>query len=228
MPQKPPRTERITIAGAAGDIQVLLETPDPVDARHFAVVCHPHPLFGGTLDNKVVHTVARACEELGAPAIRFNFRGVGSSAGTYDGGTGETEDTLAVIAYGQSRWPGASLWLAGFSFGGAVAIRAASRAQPELLIAVAPGVMRLDGPDVSAIGTRTAPWLVIQGDADEVIDPNIVLSWAQKITPPPAVKVLRGAGHFFHGKLHELRGSVLDFLRSAAQGTNGPPQKQTR
>ena len=228
VPQKPPRAERVAIAGPAGDIQALIETPESADTRHFAVVCHPHPLFGGALDNKVVYTLARACEELGAAAIRFNFRGVGSSAGTYDEGTGETEDALAVIAHGRSRWPGARLWLAGFSFGGAVAIRAAARARPERLIAVAPGVMRLDGPDVSAISTRTAPWLIVQGDADEVIDPGIVLSWAQKVTPPPAIKVLAGASHFFHGRLHELRATVLDFLREAAQPANEPPQKQTR
>ncbi|HEY3785566.1 MAG TPA: alpha/beta hydrolase [Steroidobacteraceae bacterium] len=218
MAHQPPRAERISIAGPAGDIQTLIETPEPQDPSHFAVVCHPHPLFGGTLDNKVVYTVARACEELGAAAIRFNFRGVGSSAGTYGEGLGETEDALAVIAYGRSRWPGAALWLAGFSFGGAVAIRAASRAQPERLIAVAPGVMRLDGPDVGAIRSRTAPWLVVQGDADEVIDPETVLGWARALSPPPQISVLAGASHFFHGRLHELRTVLLEFLSAPAPG----------
>jgi len=202
------------IPGPAGSLQILIETPDPQDTRHFAVVCHPHPLFGGTLDNKVVYTVARACEELGAPAIRFNFRGVGSSAGAHDGGAGETEDALAVIAYGRARWPDAALWLAGFSFGGAVAIQAAVRVRPDRLIAVSPGVMRLDGPDVTAVRTRTSPWLIVQGDADEVIAPERVLEWARTISPPPAIKVLAGASHFFHGRLQELRQAVLEFLQA--------------
>lgn len=213
MVHKPPRSERIAISGPAGDIQALVETPDPQDARHFAVVCHPHPLFGGTLENKVVYTLARACEELGAPAIRFNFRGVGSSAGKYDEGIGETEDALAVIAYGRARWPDAALWLAGFSFGGAVAIRAAARAHPERLIAVAPAVMRLDRLDVSAAQPRSCPWLIVQGDADDVLEADAVLKWASNVSPQPVVRVLRGAGHFFHGRLHELRTGVLSFLQ---------------
>jgi len=106
---KPPRAERLTLPGPAGGLEALIETPAGAAAAPsaFAVVCHPHPLFGGTLDNKVVYTVARAFEQLGAPAIRFNFRGVGASAGVHDEGRGETEDALAVIAWGRARWPGA-------------------------------------------------------------------------------------------------------------------------
>src|ERR1700749_3997764 len=103
MQQKPPRSESIVIPGPAGAIQALVETPHVLDARHFAVVCHPHPLYGGTLDNKVVYTLARAFEELGAPAVRFNFRGVAASQGKYDDGAGETDDALAVISYGRQR-----------------------------------------------------------------------------------------------------------------------------
>jgi uncharacterized protein len=214
MPHKPPRAERVVIPGPAGDIQALVETPELPDARHFAVVCHPHPLFGGTLDNKVVYTLARALEELGAPAIRFNFRGVGSSAGKYDEGVGETEDTLAVIAYGRARWPDAALWLAGFSFGGAVAIRAAAHARPERLVAVSPAVMRLGRLDVSDTVTRSCPWLIVQGDADEVLEAKAVLQWASKVSPVPEVRVMQGASHFFHGRLNELRDHVLAFMRA--------------
>jgi uncharacterized protein len=211
MVSKPPRAERIVIPGPAGDIQTLIETPagDASDLRHFGVVCHPHPLYGGTLDNKVVYTLARAFEELGAPAIRFNFRGVGTSAGQYDEGRGETEDALAVVAYGRERWPRAELWLAGFSFGGAVAIRAAARANPARLVAVAPAVMRVS---VDAV-TPSCPWLIVQGDADDLVEPGAVLDWASQLSPPPAVKVLPGAGHFFHGRLHELRETVLAFMK---------------
>jgi alpha/beta superfamily hydrolase len=176
------------------------------------VVCHPHPLYGGTLDNKVVYTLARAFEELGAPAIRFNFRGVGTSTGQYDEGIGETEDALAVIAYGRQRWPSAALWLAGFSIGGAVAIRAAGRAVPTRLVAVAPAIAWVNVQDV----VTPSKWLVVQGDADDVVLPDSVLEWAAKRSPAPAVSVVAGAGHFFHGQLLELREIVLAFMRESA------------
>jgi alpha/beta superfamily hydrolase len=214
---KPPRAERLLIPGPAGDIQALIETPaDPVvdagEVRAFAVVCHPHPLYGGTLDNKVVYTLARAFEELGAPAIRFNFRGVGTSTGQYDNGIGETEDALAVIAYGRQRWPRAALWLAGFSFGGAVAIRAAQRANPDQLVAAAPAVTRVNVQDV----VTPSRWLIVQGASDDVVLPDAVLEWASKRSPAPTVNVLPGAGHFFHGQLLALREVVLAFLRESA------------
>ncbi|MGH8290570.1 MAG: alpha/beta hydrolase [Steroidobacteraceae bacterium] len=214
---KPPRSERVTIAGPAGDIEALVEMPagdrvaaDAVPAR-FGVICHPHPLYGGTLDNKVVYTLARAFVELGVPAIRFNFRGVGGSSGHHDEGRGETADVLGVIAYGRERWPGAALWLAGFSFGGAVALRAAAPARPETLVAVAPGITRVA---MQGVGSPPCPWLIVQGDADDVIEPSAVLEWARRQSMPPAVRLLNGAGHFFHGRLHELRQVVLEFLRA--------------
>ncbi len=184
----------------------------------FAVVCHPHPLFGGTLDNKVVYTVARAFEQLGAPAIRFNFRGVAASAGSYDEGRGESEDALAIIRFGRQRWPGVPLWLAGFSFGGAVAARIAAAAKPERLVLVAPGITRLERADFEAARAAQpeCPWLIVQGDADDVVPPAAVLEWAagrQPLAgvPAPTVSVLPGAGHFFHGRINELREAVLAF-----------------
>lgn len=210
-----PRTERVTIAGSAGDLEAIVESrAEPSAAAEaavsrFGVVCHPHPLYGGTLDNKVVYTLARAFVELGVPAIRFNFRGVGASSGRFDEGLGETADVLDVIAYGRERWPGASLWLAGFSFGGAVAVRAAAQARPERLVVVAPGITRVA---MQGVGSPPCPWLIIQGDADDVIDPAAVLEWARHQTVPPAVRLLPGAGHFFHGRLHELRAVVLEYL----------------
>ena len=121
----PPKTS-LVIDGPAGSLEALLEDPG-ADGRHFAVVCHPHPLHGGTMHNKVVHTLARALQEQGMPTLRFNYRGVGASAGAYDDGRGETEDALAVIAWGRRRWPGAQLVLAGFSFGAFVASHAIAR-----------------------------------------------------------------------------------------------------
>jgi alpha/beta superfamily hydrolase len=238
MVSKPRRAERLVIPGPAGDIQALIETPaDPVDTdevRAFGVICHPHPLYGGTLDNKVVYTLARAFEQLGAPAIRFNFRGVGASEGEYDEGIGETDDALAVITYGRHRWPRAALWLAGFSFGGAVAIRASGRVkscsaaesalrhfQPagegrdfwplERLVVAAPAITLVDVQDV----ITPSKWLIVQGGADDVVLPRAVLEWAAKRSPPPTVTALAGAGHFFHGHLPELREAVLTFMRDS-------------
>lgn len=210
------RSERVRIAGPAGEIEALVERPadgsvDGAAPARFGVICHPHPLYGGTLDNKVVYTLARAFIELGVPSIRFNFRGVGASAGRYDDGRGETADALAVIAYGRDRWPGAALWLAGFSFGGAIALRAAAQSQCERLVAVAPGVTRIA---MEGVGSPGCPWLVIQGDADDVIEPPAVLAWVSRQTSPPVLRVLPGAGHFFHGRLHDLRAVVLEFLRA--------------
>lgn len=219
---KPPRAERVRLAGPVGEIEALVETPagDAAAAgappARFGVVCHPHPLYGGTLDNKVVYTVARAFVELGVPTIRFNFRGVGGSAGSYDDGRGETADALAVIAYGRERWPGAALWLGGFSFGGAVAVRAAAQAQPERLVAVAPGITRVA---MEGVDSPACPWLVVQGDADDVIEPAAVLDWVKRQSVAPTVHLLPRAGHFFHGRLHELRSAVLDFLSTPKQGT---------
>jgi alpha/beta superfamily hydrolase len=179
----------------------------------FAIVCHPHPLYGGTLDNKVVYTLARAFLACGAAVVRFNFRGVGVSAGHYDEGRGETADALAAIAYGRARWPGTVLWLAGFSFGAAVAVRAAATAEPTRLVLVAPGVTRvaLDG-----VPSPRCPWLLVQGDADEVIEPASVLSWAQRQDRAPVLRSFPGTGHFFHGRLPELRAAVEAFITETA------------
>jgi alpha/beta superfamily hydrolase len=209
-----PLAERLQLPGPAGALQALIETPVPEGAPTgavpaFGVVCHPHPLYGGTMDNKVVHTVARAFQQLGAPCIRFNFRGVGTSAGTYDEGRGETEDALAVVGFGRARWPGAALWLGGFSFGGAVAFLAQARAQASRLVLVAPGVTKID---VTHAPTPQVPWLVIQGDADDVVPADFVLGWARSLEPAPAIHVLEGAGHFFHGRINELRDAVLAFM----------------
>lgn len=210
---RPPRPLRETIAGPAGSLEILIE--DPADATSapplaYGVVCHPHPQMGGTMNNKVVHTVARALQEAGLPTIRFNYRGVGESAGAYDEGRGETQDALAVAAFGAARWPGAALWLAGFSFGGFVAIDAARSVAPARLIAVAPAVSRFENPESSG---PQCPWLVIQGDADEVIDASAVLAWADMQQPRPRIAVVAGASHFFHGRLPDLREAALGFAR---------------
>jgi alpha/beta superfamily hydrolase len=202
----------LILQGPAGDLEACLDFPAADSAAAapsaFAVVCHPHPLYGGTLTNKVVHTLARSFSDSGMPSLRFNFRGVGASAGTHDGGPGEVQDALAVVRYGRERWPQARLWLAGFSFGAAVAVRASLDAAPAGLVAVAPAVDRME---LGAV-TPAAPWLVVLGDADEVVAPQRMLEWARGLHPAPTLQVLPGAGHFFHGRLPELRARVTAFL----------------
>jgi alpha/beta superfamily hydrolase len=206
--------ESLLLRGPAGDLEARLDFPaGGAGAAHAtpaacAVVCHPHPLFGGTLTNKVVHTLGRTFNDAGMPSLRFNFRGVGASAGTHDGGPGEVEDALAAVRYCRERWPQVRVWLAGFSFGAAVAVRAGLAAAPVGVVAVAPAVDRMD---IGAV-TPQCPWLVLLGDADDVVSPQRMLEWAQGLRPPPVIQVLAGAGHYFHGRLPELRAAVLAFI----------------
>ena len=207
------QAERLTLEGPAGKLEALIEMPaeltDAMTPVHaFGVVCHPHPLYGGNMDNKVVWALSRAFQQRGAPVIRFNFRGVGASAGSYDEARGETLDALAVIAYGRERWPQAALWLAGFSFGGVVALRAAHQGHAALLVTVAPGITKIDpGPVVPG-----CPWLIVQGDADDVVPAQVVIPWARQLAAAPPLTVIPGAGHFFHGRINELRAAVVAFL----------------
>lgn len=214
MSLQPPRPERLEIPGPVGLLEALREVPAAAQApRAFGVICHPHPLFGGTMTNKVVHMLARSCHELGVPTLRFNFRGVGASAGQYDDGRGETDDALAMIEQGRALWPGAALWLAGFSFGAWVALRAAPRAAAARLVTVAPPVGRWD---FAGLGTPGCPWLIVQGDQDELVDAAAVQQWAALQQPAPKLALLTGAEHFFHGRLNELRDVVNGFLKDAA------------
>jgi len=205
-----PRPERLFIEGEAGALEAIVEETE-VAGSSYAIICHPHPLFGGTMDNKVVTTVARALHETGIPTVRFNFRGVGASAGAFDQGVGETADADAVASWGGARWPGRTLVIAGFSFGAYVALRLAQRRVPRHLITIAPALQRLDEPEMAV---PRCPWLVVQGDADEVVDPAAVISWVNGLEPKPRLVVLPGVGHFFHGRLRELRDAVVDAIRS--------------
>jgi alpha/beta superfamily hydrolase len=203
----PPPREALTLDGPAGRIEALLDTPSGALAPAVAVVCHPHPQHQGTMLNKVVHTIGRALNDLQIPALRFNFRGVGASEGAYADGVGETEDALAVVAWARRRYPGTDLWLAGFSFGAAVAIRAAAASPCRQLITVAPPVARMaslvadPGPD--------CPWLLVQGTADEVVQAADVEAWARTRTPQPDLVLLPEVDHFFHGRLTLLRDTIV-------------------
>jgi alpha/beta superfamily hydrolase len=214
-PFRPPPPRAVTIAGPAGAIEARLEDPiGPGKAvRRIGVVCHPHPLFDGTMQNKVVHTTARAMQEAGAPTVRFNFRGVGQSAGAHDAGLGEVDDAVAVVKWLRERFQCDDLWLAGFSFGAAVALQAASRVSPRRLVTIAPPVGRII---TSPIPRAACPWRVVHGGRDELVAVDAVRQWVETYDPPPELIVVADAVHFFHGKLLELRAAVLEFLRQDA------------
>lgn len=203
-----------SIAGPAGELEVLVDVPANADGRLIAVICHPHPLFGGNMHNKVAHILARTCNDLGAIAVRFNFRGVGKSAGTHDDGRGETDDALTVLAWAAERWPGAQVWLAGFSFGAAMALRSALRHPVTKLVTVAPALRWLEQVSNTQAGSvPECPWLVVQGDQDELVNAAAVQAWAQGLARAPQIVLMPGAEHFFHGRLNELREIVREWLR---------------
>jgi len=185
-------TRREFIAGPAGRIECAVDKPDG-PAKGVALVAHPHPLFGGTLDNKVVQTLARAFVELGYETWRPNFRGVGETEGVHDEGRGELEDLQAVLNAIKTQ----KFILAGFSFGASLAAKLAERAKPEWLVLVGVGITRIMAPPVPP-GT-----LVIHGENDDTVPLAAVLDWARPQELP--VVVVPGAGHFFHRKLHILR-----------------------
>ena len=226
-----PCNQTLTITGPAGALEALMACPARGGSagavfRPTAVILHPHPLHGGTMQNKVVHTLARAFNELGVASVRFNFRGVGASAGSFAHGVGETEDALAVIEWVRAQRPGAAVWLAGFSFGAYVALRTAQRANVAGLITVAPAVHLYD---FSTLSIPSCPWLLIQGEADEVVPVEAVRAWLSGIAaapahpraprhlgscpaPHPQTLFLPGASHFFHGRLNDLKAALHDFV----------------
>ena len=198
--------------GAAGPIEVATALPKPDEARRgVAVICHPHPLHGGTMQNKVVTMLERSLRELGLATLRFNFRGVGGSAGTHDEGDGEARDVVALAEWALRVRPGDALWLAGFSFGAYVALRATRHLPVRRLVLVAPPVERYG---FTNLPHPPCPWLVVMGEDDEVVDPEAVFGWiASMPQDPPALVRMPGATHFFHGRLMDLRGAVKNGVR---------------
>jgi uncharacterized protein len=204
------KTERFQLQGAAGAIEALRDLPEGT-SRGVAVIAHPHPLFGGTMDNKVVQTLARAFVQCGWTALRFNFRGVGATAGQHDAGIGETDDLLAIVA---SQAPEGALALAGFSFGSFVASRAlASLWTPrsiEKIVFVGTAASRFE---VTALPPEAHDrTLVVHGEKDETVPLQSVFDWARPQSLP--VTVVPGGEHFFHGQLPLLKDLVVRHLRS--------------
>ena len=189
------------ISGSVGDLQLQIDMPTEPDAsKPVVLLCHPHPLYGGSLQNKVVHMLARGFNDNGLTTVRFNFRGVGKSQGAFDQGEGEAADVALIADY--IRQQSASIWLAGFSFGAYVAAKAHQEIQAERLLLVAPSVTLYNMDHIHNI---LIPWSVIQGSEDEVIDPAAIKAWLALQQQAPTLHWLEGAGHFFHGRLNELR-----------------------
>jgi alpha/beta superfamily hydrolase len=207
------RAERLFIDGPAGLLEAILELPTEEKPLGSVVVCHPHPQHGGTMHNKVAHTLARAFVRSGFASLRFNFRGTEKSEGKYDDGNGEIDDALAAIAWMRERYPASALWLAGFSFGAAIAVKAAVATEVDGLVSVAPAITRF------ATGFEsqpTCPWLIVQGDQDELVDVDETVSWADGLEPGPELLIIPDGEHFFHGRLHELREAVAEFVVDSA------------
>ena len=204
-----PTTKKLSIAGPAGELEALVDLPGEGEPLALAVICHPHPQHGGTMHNKVAHTLARTFARLGFAALRFNFRGNERSEGEYDEGRGEVDDALAATAWLAEEFPGLPVWIAGFSFGAAMAIKAAQRRDYAGLVSVAPAVSRFAAdPGLQP----QCPWLIIQGDEDELVEADETIEWVNSLEPGPELVVLAGAEHFFHGRLVDLRKLVSTFV----------------
>jgi alpha/beta superfamily hydrolase len=216
----PTKATALTLQGPAGNLEVATNVPDPADARAgVAVICHPHPLQGGTMHNKVVTTLERSLRELGLATVVFNFRGTGASQGAFDDGVGETEDLIAVATWAQHARPRDALWLAGFSFGSYVAARAASQLPVRQMISVAPPVGRWD---FSHLASPLCPWLIVQGEADEIVDPQAVFAWVAAQPEPPTLVRMPETTHFFHRRLMDLRGVVKNGVRANLPSLKNP------
>ena len=203
--------QAISINGPAGNIEALLNVPTNADqSRAVAIICHPHPLHGGSMNNKVVYTIGKAFSNLGVPSIRFNFRGVGKSEGVFADSIGETDDTLAVIAFAKQCYPEHQIWLSGFSFGAYVSLRATQACEVNQLITVAPAVNLYNLDDYRPVN---CPWLLIQGTDDEIVPVEAVENWISTLKPRPELQLLENTGHFFHGKLIELRERIEEHLQ---------------
>jgi alpha/beta superfamily hydrolase len=206
------QTEKRRLPGPAGDIEVQIDNPVEGPRHGVALIAHPHPLFGGTMDNKVVQTIARAFVQAGWVAVRFNFRGVGASAGVHDEGRGEADDMALLL---QTLAPNGPIALAGFSFGAFVAAQLAHRlesmgrlADLQKLVLVGTATSRFNVPEVPQVMREHA--LVLHGEADDTVALSTVMEWARPQVLP--VTVIPGGGHFFHGQLPLLKGLVLNYL----------------
>lgn len=202
------KVQSLTLEGPAGRLEALLELPEGARSDLAGLVCHPHPLYGGTLHNKVVHHTSRALQELGLPVLRFNFRGAGLSEGTHDEGRGEAEDVRAGLRYLREQFPQADVVLAGFSFGAWVGLRVAC-SEPRVRALVGVGV----GANLSRhdfLAACKQPKLFVQGTRDQYGSPENVQALFEQAAPPKHIVWIENADHFFGGHLEELRRAIVE------------------
>jgi len=197
------------IDGPAGQLELMVAEPHKEHSKAWGIVCHPHPLFGGTMHNKIVTTLVKTFQGMGANTIRFNFRGVMRSEGQFDNGEGELDDLLAVVDWILQQHPQQEIWLAGFSFGGYIAAKGATQIATTKLVTVAPPVQHFPMQNLPPIKCR---WVLVQGDLDDVVPPKEVLEWAESRDPKPIILRFPEAGHYFHGLLAELRARITEAL----------------
>ena len=197
--------------GPVGKLETISDVAEPACARRgVAVLCHPLTIEGGSMHNKVVTMAERALRESGLDTVRFNFREAGNSAGSYDKGRGESDDLATVVAWVRRTRPDDALWLAGFSFGSYVAIANAVRLRADALISIAPPVGRWP---FEALALPTCPWLIVQGEADEIVEPQAVFDWVETLEHRPELVRMPETSHFFHRRLMDLRGAIKHAVR---------------
>lgn len=194
----------------AGSMEGMLLVPEQVRDQVVAILGHPHSLQGGSMNNKVVTTMARVFRDLGIASLRFNFRGVGNSEGQYDEGRGESEDMICLHDLWQKTFPESACFFAGFSFGSYVAYRAANQRAHQALISIAPPVHHYDYLEYKP---SPAPWIIVQGEEDEVVPETIVKDFLQWHIPEPQYLLFPETGHFFHGKLGQLKEQLTAVLK---------------
>ena len=207
----PTSRQEFFLRGPEGKLECVADVPDSADERPATIIlCHPHPLHGGTMHNKVVTIMERSMRELGLRTIRFNFRCAGESEGEHDEGYGETDDLFAVVEWVRRTRPNDDLWLGGFSFGSYITQRVAQNLKLGQLITIAPPVDRYE---FSQLQQPDCPWLVVMGDEDEVVALEDVKCWMEDLNPQPEFLVMEEAGHFFHRRLMDLRGLLKNGVR---------------
>ncbi len=199
------------IDGPAGPLECLMTEGEAPQQSITAILCHPHPLFSGTMNNKVITTLMQTCRDLGMDSIRFNFRGVGLSAGQYDNGEGELQDCLAIVDWVKQHKPSHKILLAGFSFGGCIAMRAAAQIAPIGLITIAPPVDKMNSQSLAQI---TCPWIMIQGEKDETVSPQSVYQFVALRSEKINLIRLPNAVHFFHGQLTVLKQQLTEAIKN--------------
>lgn len=201
-------SEKLMIPGAVGQLEALLDQSEQPQKNYLAICCHPHPQHAGTMTNKVIHTASRALAGIGINSVRFNFRGVGASEGDYANGIGEQADLVAVVNWARQKFPKQHLVLVGFSFGAYITALQANSVKPDALISIAPPVGRIE---FTGFQRPSCPWLIIQGEQDELVEAKAVLDWAESFEQPPELVSMPETSHFFHGKLVALRESIEEY-----------------